>query len=102
MGRAVEGRAGRARRRHGGAAAGRGTVAEPRTGFRTIRPSGSAIHVDHRHRAGRVRDVPCFNCNSAIGTLGENPSTQRRATAYLEGNAWKPTLVAPGVYQLPS
>ncbi|EFE73380.1 bacterial proteasome [Streptomyces sp. HCCB10043] len=26
----------------------------------------------------------------------------RRAIAYLEGNAWKPTLVAPGVYQLPS
>ncbi|MGW6567670.1 endonuclease domain-containing protein [Streptomyces sp. NPDC054975] len=21
--------------------------------------------VDHRHEPGRVRDVPCFNCNAA-------------------------------------
>lgn len=49
-----------------------------------------------------VRDVLCFNCNSATGKLGDDPDTLRRAIAYLEGNAWKPTLVAPGVYQLPS
>ncbi|MFJ4921545.1 endonuclease domain-containing protein [Streptomyces sp. NPDC088725] len=58
--------------------------------------------MDHRRQAGRVRGVRCFNCNSAIGKLGDGPDTLRRATAYLEGNAWKPTLVAPGVYQLPS
>ncbi|MFE9249286.1 endonuclease domain-containing protein [Streptomyces sp. NPDC007088] len=71
-------------------------------GARRIRPSRPAVHVDHRHKTGRVRDVPCFNCNSAIGTLGDDPDTVRRAAAYLEGNPWKPTLVAPGVYQLPS
>ena len=32
--------------------------------------------------------------------LGTIPT--RRAAAYVEGIAWKPTLVAPGVYQLPS
>ncbi|MFD8572831.1 endonuclease VII domain-containing protein [Streptomyces sp. NPDC059639] len=61
-----------------------------------------AVHVDHCHETGRVRGVLCFNCNSAIGKLGDDPDTVRRATAYLEGNVWKPTLVAPGVYQLPS
>ncbi|MFC4956426.1 endonuclease domain-containing protein [Streptomyces mauvecolor] len=61
-----------------------------------------AVHVDHCRTAGRVPGVLCFNCNSAIGLLGEIPGTVRRAAAYLEGNSWKPTLVAPGVYQLPS
>ncbi|WP_371612134.1 endonuclease VII domain-containing protein [Streptomyces clavifer] len=64
--------------------------------------SAPAVHVDHCHETGRVRGVLCFNCNSAIGKLGDDPDSLRRAIAYLEGNAWKPTLVAPGVYQLPS
>ncbi|MFH9431825.1 endonuclease VII domain-containing protein [Streptomyces sp. NPDC017615] len=61
-----------------------------------------AAHVDHCHKTGRVRGVLCFNCNSAIGKLGDDPEAVRRAAAYLEGNSWKPILVAPGVYQLPS
>ncbi|MFE5188252.1 endonuclease VII domain-containing protein [Streptomyces sp. NPDC056628] len=61
-----------------------------------------AVHVDHCHETGRVRGVLCFNCNSAIGKLGDDPDAVRRAAAYSEGIAWKPTLVAPGVYQLPS
>ncbi|WP_155057541.1 endonuclease VII domain-containing protein [Streptomyces blattellae] len=61
-----------------------------------------AVHVDHCHETGRVRGVLCFNCNSAIGKLGDDPDAVRRAAAYLEGSSWKPTLVAPGVYQLPS
>lgn len=64
--------------------------------------TGPAEHVDHCHETGRVRGVLCFNCNSAIGKLGDDPDVIRRAIAYLEGNAWKPTLVAPGVYRLPS
>ncbi|WP_308042168.1 endonuclease domain-containing protein [Streptomyces sp. 8L] len=59
-------------------------------------------YVDHRPGAGRVRGVPYFNCNSAIGKLGVDPDTSRRAVAYLEGNAWNPTLVTPGVCRLPS
>ncbi|MGW5652409.1 endonuclease domain-containing protein [Streptomyces humi] len=67
-----------------------------------IRFDASPVHVDHRHRAGRVRDVLCSNRNSAIGTLRDKPDAARRAAAYPEGNLWKPTLVAPGVCQLPS
>ncbi|MFJ2293181.1 endonuclease VII domain-containing protein [Streptomyces sp. NPDC087894] len=61
-----------------------------------------AEHVDHCHKTGRVRGVLCFSCNAALGQLKDRPDAIRRAAAYVEGNAWKPTLVAPGVYQLPS
>ncbi|MFF5937593.1 endonuclease domain-containing protein [Streptomyces sp. NPDC012508] len=63
--------------------------------------SSPEADVDHRHEPGRVRDVPCFNCNAANGMPGDEPGP-RRAISSLEGHAWKPTLVAPGVYQLPS
>ncbi|WP_373979159.1 endonuclease domain-containing protein [Streptomyces sp. TLI_146] len=77
----------------------------PAAGRRPVcptRPSALAVHVDHRHETGKVRGVRCFNCDSAIGKLGDDPDTVRRAAAYLEGTSWKPTLVAQGVYQLPS
>ncbi|MDQ0682730.1 MULTISPECIES: endonuclease VII domain-containing protein [Streptomyces] len=61
-----------------------------------------AEHVDHCHETGRVRGVLCFSCNAALGQFKDRPDVMRRAATYLEGNAWKPTLVAPGVYQLPS
>ncbi|MET8686491.1 endonuclease VII domain-containing protein [Streptomyces sp. NPDC004732] len=61
-----------------------------------------AVHVDHCHDTGRVRGVLCFSCNAALGQFKDRPDSIRRAAAYVEGNAWKPTLVAPGVYRLPS
>jgi hypothetical protein len=64
--------------------------------------SAPATHVDHCHKTGRVRGVLCFNCNSGLGLLRDDPAVTNRAADYLEGNAWKPTLVAPGVYRLPS
>ncbi|WP_347178584.1 endonuclease VII domain-containing protein [Streptomyces iconiensis] len=59
-------------------------------------------HVDHDHVTGRVRGVLCFSCNAALGQLKDRPDVMRRAIAYVEGNVWKPTPVAPGVYLLPS
>lgn len=100
--RAIEGRAGHLKRQYGITEAQRDEMISSQMGICSICLAAPAVHVDHCHETGRVRGVLCFNCNSAIGKLGDDPDTLRRAIAYLEGNAWKPTLVAPGVYQLPS
>ncbi|MFI6060209.1 endonuclease VII domain-containing protein [Streptomyces sp. NPDC051286] len=100
--RAVQGRAGHLERQYGMTEAERDEMISSQMGICTICLAAPAVHVDHCHETGRVRGVLCFNCNSAIGKMGDDPDTLRRAIAYLEGNAWKPTLVAPGVYQLPS
>lgn len=71
-------------------------------GWCSICPSAESEHVDHGHRTGAVRAVLCFNCNSALGKLRDRPDTVRRAVRYVEGIVWKPTIVAPGVYRLPS
>ncbi|WP_326769970.1 endonuclease VII domain-containing protein [Streptomyces sp. NBC_01591] len=67
-----------------------------------ICPDALPEHVGHCHETGRVRGVLCFSCNTALGQFKDRPDAIRWAAAYVEGNAWKPTLVAPGVYQLPS
>ncbi|MFF5440302.1 endonuclease VII domain-containing protein [Streptomyces achromogenes] len=74
----------------------------PQGGVRRVCLSAVPAHVDHCHETGRVRGVLCFSCNAALGQFKDQPDVMRRAAAYVEGNAWKPTLVAPGVYQLPS
>ncbi|GAB2742231.1 endonuclease domain-containing protein [Kitasatospora kifunensis] len=58
--------------------------------------------MDHDHETGRVRGILCFACNAAPGQMRDRPDALRRAADYLEGIVWKPTLVAPGVYRLPS
>jgi len=100
--RAVEGRAGHLKRSYGLTEARRDAMVASQKGLCVICLKAPAVHVDHCHKTGSVRGVLCFNCNSAIGQLGDDPDAVRRAAAYLEGNAWKPTLVAPGVYRLPS
>ncbi|MEV1050536.1 endonuclease VII domain-containing protein [Streptomyces sp. NPDC049887] len=100
--RAIQGRQGHLKRQYGITEAERNVMNSLQTGVCVICPSAPPAHVDHCHETGRVRGVLCFNCNSAIGKLGDDPDTVRRAAAYLEGTSWKPTLVAPGVYRLPS
>ncbi|MFH8612816.1 endonuclease VII domain-containing protein [Streptomyces sp. NPDC018029] len=90
------------KRKYGLTMAERDLLIASQKGLCVICLSAPAVHVDHCHETGKVRGVLCFNCNSGIGKLGDDPDRTRRATAYLEGNSWKPILVAPGVYQLPS
>ncbi|MEU6091046.1 endonuclease VII domain-containing protein [Streptomyces sp. NPDC047085] len=100
--KAVKGRAQHLKRNYGLTEAERDAMVASQRGLCSICLDAPAVHVDHCHRTGRVRGVLCFNCNSAIGKLRDDPDVARRAATYLEGNSWKPTLVAPGVYQLPS
>ncbi|WP_370466642.1 endonuclease domain-containing protein [Streptacidiphilus sp. PB12-B1b] len=81
----------------------------PRTAFaglstrRPRRPRRSCSgHVDHDRKTGRVRAILCSNCDGGPGQFKDRPELLRRGADYLEGNVWKPTLVAPGVYRLPS
>ncbi|WP_079152247.1 endonuclease VII domain-containing protein [Streptomyces sp. RTd22] len=78
------------------------TLVAEQQGVCCICLAAPAAHVDHDHGTGRVRGVLCFSCNAALGQFKDRADAIRRGAAYLEGNVWKPTLVAPGVYQLPS
>ncbi|MFD8552187.1 endonuclease VII domain-containing protein [Streptomyces fradiae] len=80
----------------------RDAMIEAQGGVCVICLSARPEHVDHCHETGRVRGVLCFSCYAALGQLKDRPAAMRRAADYVEGNSWKPTLVAPGVYQLPS
>ncbi|MEW1772394.1 endonuclease VII domain-containing protein [Streptomyces sp. NPDC086777] len=100
--KAVKGRQRHLKRNYGLTEAERDAMTAAQYGMCAICLDAPPVHVDHCHKTGRVRGVLCFNCNSAIGKLRDKPDAARRAAAYLEGNLWKPTLVAPGVYQLPS
>ncbi|WP_346175633.1 endonuclease VII domain-containing protein [Streptomyces cuspidosporus] len=100
--RAVDNRVGHLKRRYGLTPADLDALVAEQQGVCCICLAAPAAHVDHCHKTGKVRGVLCFNCNSAIGKLGDDPDVGRRAVAYLEGIVWKPTLVTPGVYQLPS
>ncbi len=100
--RAVQGRQGHLKRQYGLTEAERGRLIAAQGGVCCICLSAPPGHVDHCHETGRVRGVLCFSCNAALGQFKDRPDAIRRAAAYVEGIAWKPTLVAPGVYQLPS
>lgn len=43
------------------------------------------LHVDHDHISNRVRGLLCFDCNSAIGKLRDDPELLYKAISYLEG-----------------
>ncbi|MFD1658005.1 endonuclease VII domain-containing protein [Streptomyces caeni] len=100
--RAVQGRQGHLKRQYGITEAERDEPVASPAGVCCVCLAAPAEHVDHCHETGRVRGVLCFSCNAALGQFKDRPDVMRRAATYVEGNAWKPTLVAPGVYQLPS
>ncbi|KMS70823.1 endonuclease VII [Streptomyces viridochromogenes] len=100
--RAVRGRQDHLWRKYGITEAERDELVASQGGVCCICLAALPEHVDHCHETGRVRGVLCFSCNAALGQFKDRPDVIRRAAAYVEGIAWKPTLVAPGVYQLPS
>jgi hypothetical protein len=100
--RAVRARSDHLKRQYGITQAERDALVASQGGVCCICLSAVPEHVDHCHKTGRVRGVLCFSCNAALGQFKDRPDAIRRAAAYVEGIAWKPTLVAPGVYQLPS
>ena len=51
----------------------------------TDKPGGKGWCVDHDHATGRVRGILCFNCNFAIGKLGDTLEGVLRAVRYLTG-----------------
>ncbi|MGW0825908.1 endonuclease VII domain-containing protein [Streptomyces sp. NPDC002845] len=100
--RAVDNRTGHLKRTYGLTPAELEAMVAEQQGICCICLAAPAEHVDHCHNTGRVRGVLCFSCNAALGQFKDRPDVIRRAATYVEGNAWKPTLVAPGVYRLPS
>lgn len=43
-----------------------------------------SLAVDHCHKTGKVRGLLCHHCNTAIGSLKENPKLFLKAIDYLE------------------
>ncbi|MET8678683.1 endonuclease VII domain-containing protein [Streptomyces sp. NPDC004647] len=99
---AVESRARHPKIKYGMTEAERTRLDAEQMGVCVICPAALPEHVDHCHETGRVRGVLCFSCNAALGQFKDRPEVKRRAAAYVEGNVWKPTLVARGVCRLPS
>ncbi|WSB80588.1 endonuclease VII domain-containing protein [Streptomyces sp. NBC_01775] len=100
--RAKQGRARHLKRQYGMTEADRQALFDEQFGICPICLKPGPEHVDHDHETGRVRGVLCFSCNAALGQFKDRPDVIRRAAGYVEGNVWKPKLVAPGVYLLPS
>lgn len=42
-----------------------------------------ALCVDHNHKTGKVRELLCNGCNSALGFARENPEILRKLADYL-------------------
>ncbi|HEY8532914.1 MAG TPA: endonuclease domain-containing protein [Micromonospora sp.] len=55
--------------------------------------------MDHDHRAGWVRGLLCFNCNSGLGPDRGARSRLVKAITYLRGTTWQRVLIHPGGYQ---
>lgn len=46
-----------------------------------------AMAVDHCHKTGKVRSLLCYECNTGIGKLKEDPNILQAAIAYLAKHA---------------
>lgn len=51
-----------------------------------VTPKGdlTTLHVDHDHETNEVRALLCYRCNSALGSMRDDPALLREAANYLE------------------
>lgn len=46
-------------------------------------PDGKYLAIDHDHRTGKIRGLLCSKCNTALGSLKEDPESIMRMLAYV-------------------
>lgn len=49
-----------------------------------VGPEGT-LCVDHNHRTGGIRGILCWQCNAALGKLGDNLQGIMKVVRYLKG-----------------
>ena len=45
---------------------------------------GKRLNIDHDHKTGKIRDLLCHNCNTALGHIDDNVETLKKMINYLE------------------
>ena len=50
----------------------------------TGKPRNDSAAIDHCHDTGKIRGMICVQCNRAVGHLGDDLETLKRAVIYLE------------------
>ncbi len=51
-------------------------------------PGKRALAIDHCHETGLVRGLLCIGCNTALGSLKEDPLRMRALEAYINRFEW--------------
>lgn len=59
-----------------------------------------SLNVDHCHTTGKVRGLLCWDCNTSIGKLKDDPEAMRRAASYVEGGLPKALAFAVWMREL--
>ncbi len=81
------------KRRYGITAEEADAMSEAQGGLCAVCRRAPAVHVDHDHRTGRVRQLLCFGCNGGLGQFRDDPAVLRAAAGYVERHQAR---LAPG------
>ncbi len=57
---------------------------QPETKLNNAKTRVTKLAVDHNHTTGKIRDLLCSKCNTAIGLMKENTDIFLNAVKYLE------------------